>query len=98
MSLEAMKLALKALNYHFGFDEQAEQPFVNEAIVALHKAIRLSEQPLQDNKIPCSTHPHAPHGFNRDASHSIGRYVCDCEGWTPDDMAYRPGGLSMDEE
>jgi len=46
----------------------------------------------------CSSHPDAPHGFNRDASHSIGRYVCDCEGWTPDDMAYRPGGLSMDEE
>lgn len=33
---------------------------------------------------PCCTHPDAPHGFNRDASHSIGRYVCDCEGWVPE--------------
>lgn len=31
----------------------------------------------------CKDHPDAPHGFNRNASHSAGRYVCDCEGWTP---------------
>ena len=31
----------------------------------------------------CSTHPDAPHGFNRDSSHTAGRYVCDCEGWEP---------------
>ena len=31
----------------------------------------------------CSTHPGAPHGFNRNASHTMGRYVCDCEGWVP---------------
>lgn len=29
----------------------------------------------------CSTHPDAPHGFCRDASHSADRYVCECEGW-----------------
>lgn len=34
-------------------------------------------------EVPCSTHPDAPHGFDRMASHSLGRYVCDCEGWTP---------------
>ena len=33
----------------------------------------------------CSNHPDAPHGFNRSASHAEGRYVCDCEGWIPDD-------------
>ena len=44
MSLYAMKLALKALTYHFDFDEQDEQPFVTEAIVALHKAIRYAER------------------------------------------------------
>lgn len=32
---------------------------------------------------PCSDHPDAPHGFNRNASHNAGRYVCDCEGWKP---------------
>ncbi len=32
----------------------------------------------------CNPHPDAPHGFSRNASHSAGRYVCDCEGWMPD--------------
>ena len=29
----------------------------------------------------CNPHPKAPHGFCRNASHSAGRYVCECEGW-----------------
>ena len=44
MSLDAMRLALKALTYHFDFDEQDEQPFVSEAIAALHKAIKYAER------------------------------------------------------
>jgi hypothetical protein len=31
----------------------------------------------------CKAHPDAPHGFDRSASHSLGRYVCECEGWEP---------------
>ena len=38
----------------------------------------------------CSTHPDAPHGFNRDASHNYGRYVCDCEGWEPPNVSQEP--------
>lgn len=50
----------------------------------------------------CNPHPDAPHGFNRESSHSLGRYVCDCEGWEPEpwdttDMAHRPNGLSMEQ-
>lgn len=33
---------------------------------------------------PCSKDPRAPHGFDRNGSHSAGRYVCECESWTPD--------------
>ena len=33
--------------------------------------------------IRCNEHPDAPHGFMRDASHSAGRYVCECEFWEP---------------
>lgn len=43
---------------------------------------------ISDEKIgevPCSEHPDAPHGFNRNASHCADRYVCDCEGWVPTD-------------
>ena len=32
---------------------------------------------------PCKTDPRAPHGFDRNASHSADRYVCECEGWEP---------------
>lgn len=32
----------------------------------------------------CNPHPDAPHGFARDASHSEGRYVCECEFWEPE--------------
>lgn len=66
---------------------------MDEAIAALHQAL---EQP------ECNKHPDAPHGFNRESSHSLGRYVCDCEGWEPEpwdttDMAHRPNGLSMEQ-
>ena len=33
----------------------------------------------------CSTHPMAPHGFLRQASHDAGRYVCECEWWSEKD-------------
>ena len=37
----------------------------------------------EDETPPCKTHPDAPHGFDRNASHSADRYVCECEGWEP---------------
>ena len=42
----------------------------------------------------CNPHPDAPHGFNRDASHNLGRYVCECEGWEPEPVAYVTGTSS----
>jgi hypothetical protein len=36
-----------------------------------------------DETPPCKTDPDAPHGFDRNASHSADRYVCECEGWEP---------------
>jgi len=33
----------------------------------------------------CNDHPMAPHGFLRQASHSAGRYVCECEWWDEKD-------------
>ena len=41
----------------------------------------------------CSNHPDAPHGFCRDASHSAGRYVCECEGWEAGQQAQEPVSL-----
>ena len=45
-------------------------------------------QPAQEPK--CSEHPDAPHGFCRDASHSAGRYVCECEGWEAEQQSQEP--------
>lgn len=38
---------------------------------------------MTDDDVPCKTHPDAPHGFMRAESHSLGRYVCECEHWSP---------------
>jgi hypothetical protein len=43
------------------------------------------EAAKREKKVVCKTHPDAPHGFNREASFSLGRYVCDCEGWEEDE-------------
>lgn len=49
----------------------------------------------------CNPHPDAPHGYDRQASISEDRYVCQCEGWTaappasapPDTDVCRPATL-----
>ena len=46
-----------------------------------HEVIELSSLL---SELPCSDRPDAPHGFNRNASHDAHRYVCDCEGWSPE--------------
>jgi hypothetical protein len=43
----------------------------------------------------CKTHPDAPHGFDRNASHNADRYVCECEGWEPPKREWV--GLTADE-
>ena len=49
------------------------------------------KQPAQEPE--CSNHPDAPHGFCRNASHSAGRYVCECEGWEAGQQAQEPVSL-----
>ena len=50
-------------------------------------------------EVPCKTHPDAPHGFDRNASHSADRYVCECEGWEPvDETAKRDNSSWVDIE
>ncbi len=47
-----------------------------------------------DETPPCKTHPDAPHGFDRNASHNADRYVCECEGWEPPKRAW----VGLDKE
>jgi len=46
-----------------------------------------------NQEVPCKTHPDAPHGFDRNASLSMDRYVCECEYWEPD---WEPGELEVE--
>ena len=69
---KAAEMALERLESHdYWMDE--------EAIQALRQALTPEVTP----EVPCKTHPDAPHGFDRNASHSADRYVCECEGWEP---------------
>jgi hypothetical protein len=43
--------------------------------------LALSNDGADDGGVKCKTHPDAPHGFARNASHNEGRYVCECEHW-----------------
>jgi hypothetical protein len=39
----------------------------------------------------CNPHPKAPHGLNREASYTNGRYTCVCEGWDAYEAGYQNG-------
>lgn len=49
------------------------------------KRIPIEIHEIYKNEVPCSDHPFAPHGFDRNASHNAGRYVCECENWNTDE-------------
>lgn len=55
----------------------------NKKVMAFGRLVAQAAAQAEPKDTVCSTHPDAPHGFNRDASHSEDRYVCDCEGWVP---------------
>lgn len=45
----------------------------------------------------CKEHPDAPHGFLRNVSNVMGRYVCECESWEPQLEHCEWVGLTDDE-
>jgi hypothetical protein len=54
-----------------------------EAIRARSKCERGDAGTKISEEISCKTHPDAPHGFDRNMSHTLDRYVCECEYWEP---------------
>lgn len=77
MALEALEICFDCVPLGIEKWTTAKEHKVRSADVALRQAL---EQP------ECNPHPDAPHGFNRESSHSLGRYVCDCEGWEPEEQ------------
>jgi len=52
------------------------------------------QQKQEQGEPKCKTHPDAPHGFVRNASHSEDRYVCECEFWEPPEQGEPVGEVS----
>lgn len=69
---EALKLALDVLENHTAIKHPQQRGYRDEAIEAIKEALGT-----------CNPHPDAPHGFDRNSSHTEDRYVCECESWTP---------------
>ena len=51
-----------------------------------------------DEEVSCKTHPDAPHGFLRNASHNADRYVCECEHWEDPKMTDPIAWLNPDPD
>lgn len=83
---EALKMAIEAL----------EEMKAWTGAKILDNPINACKEALE--KPACNPHPKAPHGFDRNASHSADRYVCDCEGWDAWQDGYEAGlraGLAL---
>ena len=86
---EALKLALEALEAHADIGINSDK-----AIIAIKQALAQPEH-------KCNSHPKAPHGFNRNASHANDRYTCECESWDAYEAGYQAGvtaGIEMSTE
>jgi hypothetical protein len=79
---EALRLALEAMEMFCEHGAILRPIETRDAIKAALEA---------KDELKCNLHPKAPHGFNRNASHSADRYVCECEGWDAYDAGYQAG-------
>jgi len=82
MTKEVMKQALDAFEaIMMARDIDSATTIAKNARYGLREALK-----QEQNEPKCKTHPDAPHGFVRNASHSEDRYVCECEFWDPPDQ------------
>lgn len=68
------------VRYELQDDNRTLKIFVDD-LKATHELDRVEYEGIE---VQCKTHPDAPHGFDRNSSLSLGRYVCECENWEPD--------------
>jgi len=69
----------EGVRYALQDDNRTLKIFI-DTLTATHELDRIENT----QEVPCKTHPDAPHGFDRNASLSMDRYVCECEYWEPD--------------
>ena len=87
LALEVLQINLKLLEKINPY--KGQEDLLSDSLDLTHKAITAIKQAR--SAPVCNPHPKAPHGFNRSASHSADRYVCDCEGWDAYDAGYQAG-------
>ena len=63
----------------------AKQEAYDKVKMESFKASSALEGINYSEEVSCKDHPDAPHGFDRDSSHAMDRYVCECESWEPED-------------
>jgi hypothetical protein len=80
---ELMQMALTHLEHSIGVSDESQKR-LSELKKALRDRLAQPEPgPVPYVDLKCKTHPDAPHGFDRNASLSEDRYVCECESWEP---------------
>jgi hypothetical protein len=84
---KAAEMALKYFEDAYGLEDT--EVAIKEALRQALAHESLDEMVAENQRLglydthTCKTHPDAPHGFDRNASHNLGRYVCECEFWEP---------------
>ena len=79
MAIEAMNSAYSSHGKILTSNPAQDAWLYHGCDAKLFKSIQACKEALETPE--CNTHPDAPHGFCRDASHSADRYVCECEFW-----------------
>ena len=64
-----------------GYVTDGDKSKISEAYLSLVESLAFSRCIETEGEAPCKTHPDAPHGFDRNMSHTLDRYVCTCENW-----------------
>ena len=72
---------------------RSKKKLIHDELSDAVKMLMSKEGSNYNQEVPCKDHPDAPHGFDRNASHSLDRYVCECEYWEPD---WEPEGLKVE--
>lgn len=99
MTQEALKLARQLL-----WRYRHEIPIGHQPYMICHQvdeAFERIDEALAQPEHKCNSHPKAPHGFNRNASHANDRYTCECESWDAYEAGYQAGvtaGIEMSTE
>lgn len=84
----AMRYAIRAATDCGKISDFDPDALVQNAVYAMcgPYGSAVAAAPVQQES-KCSDHTDAPHGFDRNASHNAGRYVCECDGWVPTEPA-----------